>query len=148
MNKCLSDNLKRKLRTFFFEATGEWCSPAVTRWESVSWPREQSLTEETEYEQFAQSMSTIQELLVKILREKTIVKLIDIVEFLRLYRRSWRSRLVLVLTVILAGCPGPSLVRALTEKAYSWFCCRPSMVTDFLRGSATDMLNKSRCTRL
>ena len=42
-NSCLSWDLK--LLTFFSVATGEWCSTAAARSESVSWPSEQSLSE-------------------------------------------------------------------------------------------------------
>lgn len=53
------------------------------------------------------------------------------------------SQSPLVLMVMLVGCPGPRRLRALTDSTYSRLGCRPSTVTDFLRGSDTDTLSRS-----
>lgn len=53
------------------------------------------------------------------------------------------SQSPLVLMVMLVGWPGPRRLRALTDSTYSRLGCRPSTVTDFLRGSDTDTLSRS-----
>lgn len=53
------------------------------------------------------------------------------------------SQLCLVVTVMWAAGPGPTFVSTHTEKTYSSQGFRPSTLSDFSRGSDSDLLKTS-----
>lgn len=124
-----SENLKTTSLTFLLVSIRGCCSPAGKRRESGSSPSEKNLWQETEDQEICTTNRW---------RKRLILFPLFCSHWM-----FWSSQLVLVLMVILAGIPGPSSVRALKEQKYSWFCCRPAMVTDFCWGSATDTLTRS-----